>query len=101
MTEEYNNVRDGYFDLPVLCDLSFDSETVDKLKRGKASNIAGLTAEHLLFSHSILHVVLSRLFRLILLCGHVSNGFKLSYIVPVPKAKKVFLGLYHVTTFVG
>jgi len=31
---------------------------------------------------------LSRLFRLILLCGHVPNGFKLSYIVPVTKSKE-------------
>jgi len=92
LTEEYNNLRDGYFGLPVPCDLSFDTETVgnviSKLKRGKASNIAGLTAEHLLFSHPILSVVLSRLFRLILLCGHVPNGFKPSYIVPVPKPKE-------------
>ena len=92
LTEEYNNLRDGYFGLPVLCDLSVDTKTVgnvtSKLKRSKAFDIAGLTAEHLLFRHPILPVVLSRLFRLILLCGHVSNGFKLSYIVPVPKPKK-------------
>jgi len=61
LTEEYNNLHDGYFGLPVPCGLSFDTEIVgnviSKLKRGKASDIAGLTAEHLLFSHPILPVL--------------------------------------------
>ena len=64
----------------------FDTELennseVSKLKRGKAADVADLTAEHLLFSHPILPVVLSRVFRLILLFSHVPTGFKLSYIV--------------------
>jgi len=92
LMKEYNELRHGYSGLPTPCELNFDTELVSnevsKLKRGKAADIAGLTAEHLLFSHPILLVVLSRLFRLILLCSHVPNGFKLSYIVPVPKPKE-------------
>jgi len=75
-------------DLAHNFDTELVSNEVSKLKRGKAADIAGLTAEHSLFSHPILPVVLSRLFRLILLCSHVPNGFELSYIVPVPKPKE-------------
>jgi len=90
--EKYNKLRDDYSGLPILCDLSFHTELVSnvisKLKRGKAADIAGLTADHLLFSYPILPVVLTRLFRLILLSSHVADGFKLSYIVPVAKPKE-------------
>ena len=92
LMEEYNELRDGYSGLPTPCALDFDTELVSselsKLKRGKAADITDLTAEHLLFSHPILSVVLSRLFRLILLCSYVPNGFKHSYIVPIPKTKE-------------
>jgi len=47
---------------------TFDTELVSKiiydLKRGKAPDIYGLTAEHLLQAHPILSVILSILFRL-------------------------------------
>jgi len=46
------------------------SKVLTKLKRGKAADIFGLSAEHLIFSHPALFVVLARLFRLILLSGY-------------------------------
>jgi len=71
--------------------LSFNTELVAKvisnLKRGKAPGIDGLTAEHLLFSHPALSVILCRLFRLILLTLHIPRSFKYSYVVPIPKPK--------------
>jgi len=51
------------------------------------TNIAGLTSEHLLFSHPVLPVILSKLFNVIFQCQQVPGGFKYSYIVPVPKVK--------------
>jgi len=39
---------------------------ISKLKHGKAAVIEGLMAEHLMFSHPILPVSLSKLFNLIL-----------------------------------
>jgi len=56
------------------------------LKYGKAPDIYGLTAEHLLRSHPILPVILSRLYQLILLHKLVPTGFGYSYIVPLPKS---------------
>jgi len=91
LKSEYSKLKIDYCGLPVPCDLNFDTELVSnvlsKLKRGKAPDMIGLSAEHLIFSHPILSVILSRLFRLILLSGHVPLGFKISYIVPIPKQK--------------
>jgi len=45
----------------------FDAELVElvisKLKRGKAAGLDGITAEHLLYSHSLLPCVLAKLYR--------------------------------------
>jgi len=63
------------------------SKNILTLKRGKAPGIDGLMAEHLQYCHPILSVILSKLFQLIMLTQHVHSGFKLSYIVPIPKVK--------------
>jgi len=85
------NLRIDYFGLPLSDDIIFDTELVShkmqNLKRGKAADIFGLSAEHLLFSHPILSVILSKLFQLIWLTGYIPEGFKYNYIVPIPKPK--------------
>jgi len=46
------------------------------LKRGKAGDIGfGLSNEHLIFSHPVLPVILSRFFNLILCTRYVPVGF--------------------------
>ena len=57
------------------------------MKRGKAADIYVLTVEHLQYSHPVLSVLLSKFFLLITLCRSVPNGFKRSYIVPIPKVQ--------------
>ena len=47
-------------------------------------------AEHLMFSHPILPVILSILFNLILSIRYVPHDFKFSYIVPIPKPKDYY-----------
>jgi len=66
-------------------DTELVSNIIVKLKHGKAKDINYLTAEHLYYSHPSLCVALAKLFQLILLCSHVPDGFRHSYIVPVPK----------------
>lgn len=56
-----------------------------KMKRGKAAGLDELTVEHVVYSHPVLAVILSRLFNLIMSVGHVPYGFRLSYTVPLPK----------------
>jgi len=63
---------------------------ISKLKHGKAAGIDGLMAEHIMFSHPILPVILSRLFNLMLSIRYVPHGFKFSYIVPIPKPKDYY-----------
>ena len=46
-----------------------------------------LSAEHLLFCHPVLSIVLYKYFQLILLSSYVPAGFKCSYMVPIPKIK--------------
>ena len=91
LKEEYLKLRTNYSGLPLSNDIAFDTELVSKiiteLKRGKAADIDGLTAEHLLFSHPILPVLLSKLFQLIISSRYIPSGFKYSYIVPIPKPK--------------
>jgi len=57
------------------------------LERGKAADIVGLSAKHLLFCHPVLSMVLSKYFQLILLSSYVPAGFKCSYMVPLPMIK--------------
>ena len=63
------------------------SKVIFNLHCGKAPDVTGLTAEHLRYSHPSLPVILSKFFRLIVLCKYVPLGFCNSYIVPVPKIK--------------
>ena len=49
--------------------------------------IDGLSNEHLLHSHPIVSVILSRLFMMIIHSCYIPAGFKMSYIVPIPKLK--------------
>jgi len=91
LRQEYVTRRVDYCGMPVLDKQRIDTELVSnvilRLHRGKAADVAGLTAEHLIYSHPSIAVVLSKLFQLIMLYGHVPSCFRHSYIVPVPKIK--------------
>jgi len=89
--DEYNRLCDQYYGLPLNDDINFGTELVSRvileLERGKAADIVGLSAKHLLFCHAVLLIVLSKYFQLILLSSYVPAGFKCSYMVPIPKSK--------------
>ena len=88
--KEYLSLRQNYFGFPLAADFTFNTELVSKvmsdLKCGKAPDINGLTAEHLLRAHPILPLILNKFFQLILKCKLVPTGFGYSYIVPLPKS---------------
>jgi len=77
--------------MPLVDYHAIDTELVDTivatLKRGKAAGIDGLSAEHLIFAHPSLRVILAKLFELMILCSYIPEGFRFSYIVPLPKTK--------------
>jgi len=67
-------------------DTELVSNVILRLHVGKAVDIIGLAAEHLLYSHASFSVV-CELFTLIMQAGCVPSGFRYSYIVPIPKLK--------------
>ena len=94
LKQSYLASRRNYCGLPVMESHKIDTELVSRiitnLKRGKAMDIDGLTAEHLQFCHPVLPVILKKLFHLMINCSFVPDGFKYSYIVPVPKLKEYY-----------
>ena len=89
LEQEYVSLRANYSGFPLIDELDFDTELVSRvildLKCGKAADIDGLSAEHLIYSHPKLSVILSKMFRLILLSHRIPIQFKNSYMVPIPK----------------
>jgi len=89
LKQEYMALRANYSGFPLIDEVDFDTELVSRvilgLKFGKATDIDGLSAEHLIYSHPILSVILSKMFRLILMSHHIPTQFKNSYMVPIPK----------------
>jgi len=73
LNDQYLSLRGNYCGLPLSDDHEFDTELVSKvvadLKRGKAAGIDGLSAEHLLFSHPSLSVLLAKLYQLLSAVG--------------------------------
>jgi hypothetical protein len=61
------------------------SNIVDKMQCGKGAGMDGLVVEHLKYAHPLVHVVLSKLFRLMLVTGHVPVPFGIGLTIPIPK----------------
>jgi hypothetical protein len=69
----------------VLC-VSDVEDCLRKLKFGKASGCNGISAEHLIFSHPILCVILTVLFNACIKHGYIPNGSANGLIVPLLKS---------------
>jgi len=85
-------MRETYCGIPIFDNNYFDtgiiSKTILDMRRGKAAAIDGLSVMHLQYSHPVLSVLLSKLFKLIVACHYIPVDFKPSYIVPIPKLNK-------------
>jgi len=67
----------------------FDAELVELvLKRDKAAGLDGITAEHLLYSHSLLLCVLAKLYNLMVKLSYVPQSFGKSYTVALLKSER-------------
>ena len=71
LKQSYLILRATNCGLPITESYKFDTELVSRniteLKRGKALDIDGLSAEHLQFCHPVLSVILQKLFNLMIL----------------------------------
>ena len=89
--QKYLLKRTSYCGLPITEEHEIDTELVSsilsRLHCGKAPDVVGLTAEHLVNSHPSISVVLCKLFKIIMNCRCVPSGFKHGYLVPIPKMR--------------
>jgi len=85
----YEKKRSAYVGSTVSEDMTFDASLLDciinKMKRGKAAGLDGLTAEHLQFCHPCLPTLLAKLFNCMMHYGKVPDQFGLSYTIPLLK----------------
>ena len=62
-------------------------DALKSIKCGKSSGVDGISAEHFVFAHSRIHVLLSLLFSAFITHGYLPNMFMKTAIVPIIKNK--------------
>ena len=60
-------------------------DALKNIKCGKSSGIDGISAEHFVFAHSCIHVLLSLLFSAFVMHGYLPSMFMKTAIVPIIK----------------
>ena len=60
-------------------------DALQNIKCGKSSGIDGISAEHFLFAHSHIHVLISLLFFAFVMHGYLPSMFMKTAIVPIIK----------------
>ena len=73
------------FDTDGVINVEIVDRAVHDLKRARAAGFDGITAEHLLYSHPVICVLLSLLFRLMLMYSCVPGAFGVGMIIPLLK----------------
>ena len=61
------------------------TDLILNLKKGKASGLENLTAEHLYYAHPIVAQLLAKLFNLMVIYEYVPNAFGKGILIPIPK----------------
>ena len=96
-----NSVQNEEFKKSVVLDINQQHETstcititlfnildaLKSIKCGKSSGVDGISAEHFIFAHSRIHVLLSLLFSPFITYGYVPDMFMKTAIVPIIKNK--------------
>ena len=89
MKNEYDVMRQGYSGFPLPVNSNFDVELISKvildLEHGKARGLDDLSAEHLIYAHPSVVIILSKVFDLIVKHNVVPDGFRSNYVIPLPK----------------
>ena len=70
---------------PIVFDVGIVDKCISSLKKGKAPDFDGLTAEHFQLAHPCLPAIISKLFNLILSSGNVPSAFGHGLSFPIPK----------------
>jgi len=64
-----------------------DNAVFQRMKRGKAPGIDGVSLEHILYAHPSVIVHLTHLFNMIIIHGHVPDDFSKGIVIPLVKDK--------------
>jgi len=68
-----------------LINVDLVQKGIENLKRGKAAGLDGITAEHIIHAHPILHVHLALLFRILYIHSIVPDDFGRGIVIPLLK----------------
>lgn len=81
------------YDVSCLEDITPEliSRCIGKLKPGKGDGCDGFSTDHLIHSGRRLHILLSLLFRMIIVHGHMPHNLLVSTIISIPKDSKASL----------
>lgn len=105
LRQEYVQKRSSYLGSTVNNFDIIDVETVERviseLKRGRACGLDNLMSEHLQYSHPVLVVLFTKIFRLFMKLGHIPHWFGKSYTVPIPKGNKNYTAVTTVNDYRG
>ena len=86
---EYDNMLHSYSGYTLTKDHLCTSEHIDSivnnLQFGKAAGIDGITAEHIVYSHPIIVMLLVKLFNMMILLEYIPIEFGLGLSIPLPK----------------
>jgi Reverse transcriptase (RNA-dependent DNA polymerase) len=66
-------------------DVGLVSNVIEQLQLGKGAGYDGLVIEHIKYAHPIIHTILSKLFRLMILTATVPDEFGIGLTIPLPK----------------
>ena len=81
----YDDYCGAVFDVESSINVELVDRAIRDLKLGRAAGPDGICAEHLLYSHPVLCVLLSLLFRLMFVYKYVPDSFGVGMIIPLLK----------------
>jgi len=71
-----------------LFSLELVENTIANLKKGKAASLDKLTAEHILYAHPCVVLIITKILNLMLIYEYVPDAFGQTITVPIPKEAK-------------
>lgn len=105
LRDAFNQRFNGYCGLPMASNNPVTTEIVskilDRLPKGKAAGLDGVTTEHLTNSCPIIACILAKLFNLMFRFRYVPRDFCLSYTIPLPKVRDTYCKTLSCSDFRG
>ena len=82
---QYDSYVGAHCNIKSLLDVELVDRMVRDLKLGRSARYNGITAEHLVYSHPLLHTILTLLFKPFTRYSYVPDAFGMGMIIPILK----------------